>query len=1169
MADSKRIILVDIEIQTDKLLKSVTDARKEVEKLKAENKNLVNELKNAGEIGSASWNKANRALVENEANLRKAQQVLKDTQKEYDNVGKAQEQQAQKQAQAQQEKIQADELATQSTKELTLAMQTMSDTIDEALGGSPEQQELIQNITNTKVALAELNQVNNTLKEGLKGVAVGTPEFKRITQAIAENEAQTRQAKGELNNYQKQLDTIGKANTANVGSYEQLLRQYNQAEVRLKTLGNTLKINKDGTVELTAEYKKAQAQVLNLKEGLLKFNEGIKDGRLNVGNYTQSFQQAIQNTGLFGQAIAQVQNTIQSGQAIYEGVQSGLKLVQDGYNTVGESINTFISSFTSAGTTAQNATTTINQSAEGIRNVAENANEASVEVEAVGGSGERAGRGLLGGFNLATNGTKLLKAGLASIGIGLIISAVVALIGYFTKFQSGIDKLKQALAGVTGFFESIISGVVAIGKAIATLDFTSAGEGIANLGSNAVDSAKKLAQLEARKQSLEQQDINNISIQGELKREIEDLILLSEDKTKSDQERISAIEEAGQTEVRLLQNQLAREQELLDITNAEIELKKKKGTATRDDLRLQAEVTEKVLNLQDDILDKEIEVNARASKLRKSLAQDTINANIGLLQNQLKLAELGGQNTVKLAKDIALQEKNAKLEQTNLSDAERKLAESNYQVAIAQIEADAREKRRSQAEQYNAQQKALAEATADALLNTIVDGKTRELAIEAEGLQRKLAEIKGNGEKEKALREALINESATKVLEIERNYAQKSLDEQNATLQKNLEQQVTQIEKNIKAKQNALELEKSQGLISEEDYTKKLLELEIEKQDQILVKQQEYAVSRLANEDVYFQDAEAKAREQFESKKITDQQYQDQLAEINTQRKDTQIATEEETQALLTETTEAGNQARLQATVNANNEILKNSEQTAQAQKQFNQQFLDSTKQALSAFSQLLQGSEKDRRKNANAIKAIASAEVLINAYQEISGYWTGAGKDASKSGIYGGIGATILATILTASALARATTNLSAINAQKFAKGGYTVANALAEYSPTVSNDFGGGYVSSPTMWQGNDGGMKLAGEAGTEWVSPAWQIRQAPSLFASLERWRKTGVRTFADGGFTTSNISAPILNTVEIFEGAISRGFANAPAPVVSVTEINEIQTRVSVIENRSSL
>lgn len=1169
MADTKRIILVDIEIQTDKLLKSVTDARKEVEKLKAENKNLVNELKNAGEIGSASWNKANRALVENEANLRKAQQVLKDTQNEYDNVGKAQEQQAQAQAQAQQEKIQADQQATQSTKELTLAMQTMADTIDEALGGSPEQQDLIKNITNTKVALAELNQVNNTLKEGLKGVAVGTPEFKRITQAIAENEAQTRQAKGELNNFQKQLDTIGKANIANVGSYEQLLRQYNQAEVRLKTLGNTLKINKDGTVELTAEYKKAQAQVLNLKEGLLKFNEGIKDGRLNVGNYTQSFQQAIQNTGLFGQAIAQVQNTIQSGQAIYQGVQSGLKLVQDGYNTVGESLKAFGNNFTSAGTTAQNATTTINESAEGIKNVATSANEASVEVEAVGGSGEKAGKGLLGGFNLATNGTKLLKAGLASIGIGLIISAVVALIGYFTKFQSGIDKLKQALAGVTGFFESIISGIVAIGTAIATLDFTKAGEGLANLGSNAVDSANKLAQLEARKQRLEQQDIDNIGIQGELKREIEDLILLSEDKTKSDQERITAIEEAGQTEVKLLQNQLAREQELLDITNEEIELKKKKGTATRDDLRLQAEVTEKVLNLQDDILDKEIEVNARTSKLRKSLAQDTINANIGLLQNQLKLAELGGQNTVKLAKDIALQERNAKLEQTNLSDAERQLAESNYQVAIAQIEADARAKRRSQAEQYNAQQKALAEATADALLNTILDGKTRELAIEAEALQRKLADIKGNGEKEKALREALTNESALKVLEIEKNYAEQSLQEQNATLQKNLELQTAQIEANTKQKQNALALELSQGLITQEQYGAQLLELEINKQDQILAKQQEYTVSRLANEELYFQDAEAKAKEQFESKKITEQQYQDQLTQINTQRKDTQVATEEETQALLTATTEAGNDARLQATINTNNQILENTKQTKEAQQKLNEEFLNSAKTAINGFAQLLATDEKNRKRNADILKALAKGELIINAYQEISGYWTGAGKDAGKSVLTLGPVAIATASLLSVGALARLFTGLSAINAQKFAKGGYTVANALMEYTPTVSNDFGGGYVSSPTMWQGNDGGMKLAGEAGTEWVSPAWQIRQAPSLFASLERWRKTGVRTFADGGFTTSNISAPILNTVEIFEGAVSRGFANAPAPVVSVTEINEIQTRVSVIENRSSL
>ena len=1193
MADAKRVVIIDLNIETNKYLKSITEARREVERLKATNKELANDLKNAGEIGSASWNKANRAIVENEAQLRKAKGTLGTLQKELDNLGKTQTKQAEEAQKASQAQIDATEKARQASiaqaqaeqelqsqreeanqsaidkaQELELAMQTMGDTIGEALGGTPEQQELLQNITNTKVALAELAQNNKTLTEGLKGVSVGSAEYKKITQAIAENEAQTRQAKGELTNYTKQLDNLGKVNKANEGSYEKLYRQYVDAEVKLKTLANTVKVNADGTIVLTAEYKKAQAEVLKLKEGLLEFNAGIKDGRLNVGNYTQSFQQAIQNTGLFGQAIGQVQGIIQSGTSVYNAVTQGTKLIADGYNTTVDAIKEFGSTWGKTNDTVTSGTQVLEQGSTAVGKVGESAKETVADLDKVGDSAGKAGAGVSQGMTIGARGTQILKLGLQSIGIGLIITAVVALISYFSKFQSGIDKLKQVMSGLTAVFETVIGTIVDIATAIATLDFGKAIDSLTSFGGKAVESANKAMQLEKAKQALEQRDIDNIATQGELKRAIEDLQVASEDKTKTDQERIDALKEAGDLEKQLLQNQLDREAEALRILQEENAEKKKRGQLSREDAKAEAELTETVLNLKDSILDKEKEVASQTSKLRKQLRADEINSTVGLLQDQLRVAQLAGKDTVKLAKDIAKQERDAKLEDTQLSAKQRELVESNYQVKLLEIEAEARDARKQKAEQYSEAQKQLARATTDALLNTIVDGKTRELAIEAEALQRKLADIKGNGAKEEALRTALTQESATKILEIERNYAEQSLTQSNETLKRNLDQQKAQVEANIKAKQNALELDKSKGLISEEDYQQSLLGLEIQKNDQLLELQKEYTVSRQVNESLYFDNLEKLAKEKLDKKTITEKQYNEQLAQINKDRATTQLATETETQAELTTVTEAGNDARLQMTVATNEQILKTTKETAEAQKLLQNQLLDATRGALSSFSQLLGKNEADRKKNAKAIQALAKAEILINAYQEISGYWEGAGKDSGKS-VIAGTGAVVLAGILSASAIARAIANINAVNAQKFAEGGYTVADAMAEYMPTVKNGYSGGYVSSPTMWQGGDGGMKLAGEAGTEWVSPSWQIRQAPEVFASLGRWRRTGVRTFADGGFTSSTISAPIINTSEILENSIAKGFANAPAPVVAVTEINDVQTRVSVIESRSSL
>ena len=112
--------------------------------------------------------------------------------------------------------------------------------------------------------------------------------------------------------------------------------------------------------------------------------------------------------------------------------------------------------------------------------------------------------------------------------------------------------------------------------------------------------------------------------------------------------------------------------------------------------------------------------------------------------------------------------------------------------------------------------------------------------------------------------------------------------------------------------------------------------------------------------------------------------------------------------------------------------------------------------------------------------------------------------------------------------------------------------------YKPTV---FGGGMTDGPVMW-------KLAGESGREYVAPDWQLKQAPGLFANLEQWRRTKVMPFADGGFTATNISAPIMSN-DALEAAIARGFAQAPAPVVTVEDINIVQNRTRVVENRANI
>ena len=147
-------------------------------------------------------------------------------------------------------------------------------------------------IVNAKQKTAELKDENKRLateaKQALdKGL---TATYDEITKKIVENEAALRELNTEQRNAQKLIDLNTQANKAQSGSYEQLLRQHQIAQTNLKLLEGTLQRNADGTYQLTQEYIDQSEAVRNAKEAIIAFDQGIKDGRSNVGNYANSIQ---------------------------------------------------------------------------------------------------------------------------------------------------------------------------------------------------------------------------------------------------------------------------------------------------------------------------------------------------------------------------------------------------------------------------------------------------------------------------------------------------------------------------------------------------------------------------------------------------------------------------------------------------------------------------------------------------------------------------------------------------------------------------------------------------------------------------------------------------------------------------------------------------------------
>ena len=1152
MAEAVKTILLNLNVDTRQYIKNITESRVVVERLKEEQKKLKDTLENIGDKGSASYKKLTKALVEKEAQLRAATADLKNYEKGLDNVNRAQIEQQRAQQDAEKSTYQTRREVTELNKVVREAKEVAQDTFGTF---TAEQKKAAQTVVDTKNKLTTLQEQNLKLKNALGSAGdTGSAAYKKVEKALAENEAAIRSTKNELKNYEKEFDNSIKQSQAAENSYEGLYRRYVEAEKQLKLLKNTIKQNSDGTIELTDEYKAASAEVLKLKNGLLLFNEGIKDGRLNVGNYKQAFSDSIKESGLFEGALRKTGNALTFTSSAFDAVGLGSDTFVQGMQAASKAVQSF--SVWVGGGEKENPAVTLS---DGMELAGKQSAETAKGVEQLGNVSTVA-------TNKGVSGFRALRVALISTGIGALLVLVGSLIAYFTKFQSGMDKLRVAGAALGAMFDVLVNSLASVGetivnafinpvKAIQDFSFDKLVNGTKELGSAMAAAAKDAAELEQRTINLEKREIGLIVAQKKRALDADELRKISEDKTKSDLERIKAAEEAGKLEKKTLEENLAIERERLAILDRTLARTiKTGGEVSREELRQRQELKAKVLQLEDDVADKEKDIIVETSKIRKSLLADSINANIALLQNELKRRQLLNESTVELEKDIARKERDAALQDTTLNAAQRLKIESDYQLKLLEIQETSRKNKEE-----------ITNAAIDAELGLIVDGKTRELAIEAESLRRKLDAIKGNSDEEKRLREALIEESANKALNINAQYAQKELDQINKENDRKTDALALGIEQGAKQRQDALAIAVSEGLATEQDAAQQSLQIEIAKQEALLKIQQQNYATRTLNEKKFYDDLTAEAQKQLDAGVLDRETYDAKVREIETKRHEATLATEQQFGAVILQTQQELDNAKLQSTITTN-EKRRNIEL---AQMAFEQEVMSSFGNLLGAFSQLLSADEKRRKKYADLIKALSIAEVFINLQKEISGYWTGAGQDTAKTGIYGAVGAQILAGIQTAAAVIRAATSISQIKSQKFAEGGYTVGDAMRDHNPIFNSNFNGGYVDRPMLWRNESGGMNLGGEKGTEWVGANWQVRQAPQLFANLEQWRRTGVRPFLDGGFTIQNVSQPIIDSFKGIEDAVARGFSKAPAPRVAVTEITEVQNRVAIVEAGGNL
>ncbi len=179
--------------------------------------------------------------------------------------------------------------------------------------------------------------------------------------------------------------------------------------------------------------------------------------------------------------------------------------------------------------------------------------------------------------------------------------------------------------------------------------------------------------------------------------------------------------------------------------------------------------------------------------------------------------------------------------------------------------------------------------------------------------------------------------------------------------------------------------------------------------------------------------------------------------------------------------------------------------------------------------------------------KKYADTEMVINIAKTIAAGALAAIQAYAQLGPIGGAIAAALIAVTTAMEVATIVQQRNAIKNASVSSGGGS-SSAPSTGQRTITGHAKGGFTENHTT-------LSTVGEEGTEWIAPHWMVRENPTTFANLERYRKQGShgrsgsvsRGFADGGFTgatSDNITSAGATSVDIeaaVETAIERCFA----------------------------
>lgn len=554
-----------------------------------------------------------------------------------------------------------------------------------------DQDEAIKALNQTNKAVDEQKAAVKELRKQIKNTENG---YELYGEQLVRAENELKQLTTTQRRQRKDLQLVTQANEAAEGSYEQLLRQQQLAQNQLKNLEGTLKQNEDGTLELSEAYVEASQKVDRAKQALLEFNEGISDGRLNVGRYGAAL-------GGLEDGLEEISDSVDENTQALKDLSKEIQIGGNSFGEINEKTKQFIAAF--KGAIAQ-------VKAFRLANVSLNkVLKASPLFLLVGIL-----TSVVTFLTKTKRGTELLEQATAALNAvtGVLIDQIANLGELFVQ---AFTNPKQALTDLVDFIKNEtldnLRGLSDILKGIVSLDFDQiqkgfdattigkAANGAGELATNLTQAAKEAASLEKQYQELRdrQRELNVETARQQ--KEIEVLVKQADDVTASTTERINALQKA---------NGLVEEQakSRLELAKEELEIVKQQNAisdSSAEDLQKEADLAAEVFNIERELFvlqtDNVNKINAlkqegRAKELERiqkekeaalKASETRINDAIAAIDRQLLKAEEGSQKQLELTTKRLKKERDLALLNTNLTENQRLLIVEQTEQKILEL----------------------------------------------------------------------------------------------------------------------------------------------------------------------------------------------------------------------------------------------------------------------------------------------------------------------------------------------------------------------------------------------------------------------------------------------------------------------------------------------------